>query len=198
MHALNRAEATLLKSFISRREERYRPSYGRLEVYEPRQCTFVGTTNMDAYLRDPTGGRRFWPVKTGVGARINLDALERDRDQLFAEAVRAYGEGAWWWPDQGLEAIIKPQQSERYAGDIWEDTIERYVSPLVRIRSEEIATHALGFSKKELKQEHSVRIASILRDLGWVPKRTGRERFWINTGRASPGVTSSPPDDIPF
>jgi predicted P-loop ATPase len=176
MHAMNRAEASLLKSFMSRSTERYRPSYGRYEVHEPRQCLFIGTTNKDAYLRDETGGRRFWPVKCG---EIDIDRLSEDRDQLFAEAVNLYQAGVPWWPDRAFETEhMAPQQAARYEGDPWEEAIEQYLASLSKATIAGIAINALGFRTDRLGTIDQRRIIAVLVNLKWEPKRDKRARWW--------------------
>jgi predicted P-loop ATPase len=119
------ADVENLKAFISRTHERYLPRYARNEVTEPRQCGFVGTTNQETYLHDATGGRRFWPHRTGA---IDIGALTQDREQLWAEVVAAYHANEHWWPEQGFEAqTIKPEQEARYEVDSWAEPISKEV-----------------------------------------------------------------------
>jgi predicted P-loop ATPase len=165
LHAISRAEATLLKSFISRRVEQYRPSYGRLEVHEPRQCVFVGTTNRETYLKDETGGRRFWPVKADV---IKIEAIARDRDQLFAEAVKRYRGAEQWWPDRDFEREqIMPQQADRYENDAWEESIGTYLKGKDRVLVGEVARTALYIETPRIGTADQRRITAIMERLGW-------------------------------
>lgn len=165
MSALDKAEAAALKAFITRTTERYRPSFGRAEVIEPRQCVFIGTTNKQSYLRDETGGRRFWPVIVTV---IDTDALILDRDQLFAEAVVAFHAGEKWWPDQQFEAQhIKPEQDARYEADAWEQAVADYVKDKEKVTVLEVAVHGLGFDKPKLGTADQRRIGAALERVGW-------------------------------
>jgi predicted P-loop ATPase len=177
LSATSRAEAEHLKAFLTRQVERYRPSYGRLEVIEPRQCVFIGTTNKTAYLRDETGGRRFWPVKVG---KIDLDALRRDRDQLFAEACHRYRQGERWWPDAAFERdFIKPQQDDRFEGDVWEDAIAAHLTTCDRVRVSDLARNVLGMDGAKVGTAEQRRIAAILTGFGWKPIRDWQGRAYV-------------------
>jgi len=124
LDSLSRAEVGRVKAFVTRMTDRYRPPYGKRIVDQPRQCVFAGTVNHDAYLRDETGGRRFWPVKVG---RINIETLRRDRAQLWAEAVRLYREGArWWLEDQDLVKAAAEEQAGRFLEDPWSEAVLDY------------------------------------------------------------------------
>jgi predicted P-loop ATPase len=177
MSAMSRAEDAALKAFITRPIERYRPSYGRKEVIEPRQCVFVGTTNKSNYLRDETGGRRYWPVKVGM---IDTHALARDRDQLFAEAVALYRRGVTWWPSADFEREhIQPQQEARYEADAWEEAVESYVKLRDRVTISEIAREALDMKVERVGTADQRRIAAILHRLGWEAVKDWRGRAYV-------------------
>jgi predicted P-loop ATPase len=164
------------KHFISRRIEQYTPKYGHDEIKEPRQCLFIGTTNDDDYIRDATGGRRFWPV---VVVKIDLEALLSTREQLFAEAVDAYRSGKPWWPDREFEkAVITPAQDDRQFEDALADRVREIIESLSSITMAQLGAQ-LGFDNTKFDMSAQKRVATILKQEKWRKVRAwGHGKVW--------------------
>lgn len=179
-------EAEELKSFLSRQEEMYRPPYARVEVKEPRQCVFVGTTNASEYLRDSTGGRRFWPVTV---RQCDFEALETDRDQLLAEAVHRCKSGEKWWPKKDWEIeLLSDHQEARREADPWEERIEKFLAMRDETSLDDIWV-CLGFEISQRKYADQRRIVNTMEALGWEKYRTSNARRWRKRDTGDAGVT---------
>ncbi len=173
-----RAEEGAVKSFITCRVDRFRPPYERRPQDFPRQCVFAGSVNLDEFLRDETGGRRFWPVSCG---EIDIGALQRDRDQLWAEArLRYEAQAPWYLDDPELVKLAAEEQEGRYELDPWDDIVwswvvagrgrfcEGGINPLemYRVTNGEILSGALKKPEVSWTQADARKVGRILRRHG--------------------------------
>ncbi len=172
VEGFNRAEVNKIKAFASRQEDRSRMAYGRFLESRPRQAIFIGTTNETTYLRDQTGNRRFWPIKTSF---IDLEALRLDRAQIWAEAAYRETKGESISLPADLWEIAAREQAERLEEDPWMDKLSairgKAYGDVVRIETQQLLGHHLNVDLKQQTQAHSKRLATLMRKLGWEPTK---------------------------
>jgi predicted P-loop ATPase len=176
--SMNRADIDKVKAFITRKVDRFRPSYARRVIEAPRQSVFIGSTNADVYLKDETGGRRFWPIR--CTRKINLDAIARDRDQLWAEAVALYKAGTpWWFTDSETITAAREEQADRYVEDPWQALVAKFVALRDDVTIDDVLLH-LGLERSRWTRSDQMRVAGCLKVLGWerYRARDGQRREW--------------------
>jgi predicted P-loop ATPase len=169
---MRRSEVEHVKAFLSRNVDRYRPPYGRRTVDVPRQCVFIATTNELAYLRDPSGNRRYWPVRC---TDIDLAAVGRDRDQLWAEAVCRYEAGDAWHLEPATVALAAAEQDARQYVTELEEDVGEYLARRAELGHTELAVRdvlrdALGVeSTKDPRVAAAVgaQVAAAMTRAGW-------------------------------
>jgi putative DNA primase/helicase len=172
-----------VKFFLSKCDDKYRPSYGRRSVRVPRQCVFAGTINDDEYLMDETGNRRFWPVRCGT---IDLEGLARDRDQLWAEAVALYRAGERWWPLRGEEAMCATEQERRTTDptDPWLQPIAEWIqaNAIRETTIWDVLERCLKVGGLSCGKREQMRVGKCLKALGFMRALSGPERVtkWSN------------------
>ena len=180
LQSLKGRQAATVKAFLSSPRDRLRPPYGRNAVLLPRQCVYVGTTNEEEFIADPTGSRRFWPIRT---SSIDHQAILRDRDHLWAEAKTRYERGErWWLTDEEEEQLVVLSEPHREV-DSWEDHIIRWAQQMDEpFTMAEILFGALGIPASETNKSKERRVGTILRRLGFGKRQISiggfKSRYW--------------------
>lgn len=133
MAATRKAELESIKQFVSKQSDSYRAAYAKRTQERPRQCAFFGTTNDDEFLRDATGGRRFWPVTVTDKGRETGDYFTAEIvDQVWAEIVMRYSAGENWYLDNAkIEAVARQIQDAHTEMNGKQGLLEQFVERLL-------------------------------------------------------------------
>lgn len=179
LSSFGRVETARIKSFLSSREDRFRPSFGKFPADHPRQCGFAGTVNpgSNGYLRDETGARRFWIAACGVGwglhQQVDTEKLAAVKDQLWAEAVARYRANEPWWLDTSdLERDQSDAAEARQTDDPREPRIRNYIKGLSFVRMEDIlGSGCLDIPIERWSVQLRVEIGYVMSALKWQRRR---------------------------
>ena len=166
---LKKADVEIIKRKLSTRIDEYRPSYGRFVEAHPRTCIFVGTTNESEYLKDPTGNRRFWPMKI---VRADTEYIKLYREQFFAEALVRFKSGEKWHeiPWEDAEKI----RAERIESDDLSEAVMKIIDSEQIYKTSYFSSLdiwiKLGEQPAKFVRKEQIRMAAILRHLGYENK----------------------------
>ena len=84
----------VLKYLVSTADLKYRPPYGKAYTSNRRYASFIGTTNEQTPLTDPSGSRRFLCVF--IDGDIDFETPVQ-HDQLFAQLMDEIRQGERYW-----------------------------------------------------------------------------------------------------
>lgn len=172
------AELEIIKRDVTTTTDRFRPPYGRIPSEFPRQCVFIGTTEVSDWNEDPMlTARRFPPLECG---RIDLQWIEANRLQILAEARVRIERGEPWF---GMipEQQARDKQIARAKHDSWEEAVIPFLQSRNRVTVADILSGPLQIEdKSKWSPATATRVGKILRKQGWIPCRNSTDRWWEN------------------
>ncbi len=197
LSVLDRSTAEATKAFITRRIDRMRAPFDRKARDYPRQCLFAGSTNKDEYLKDDSGNRRYWPFR--VLSDCLIEAIRKDREQLFAEAKYYYDiNEITYLKEPHLKALMLAQQEAREMHDVLSEQVRNLIMVHERELGIALDDFEIGFffgpgklSGIRADSYGTSRVGAVLRKLGYQKYREGggqRRIIWSRPKQAEHNV----------
>jgi hypothetical protein len=191
LSGIRKTEVDHYKAFLSSSKEEARPAYGRAKVVALRQCVFIGTINDEKYLRDETGNRRNWGVR--LKGEFDVEALARNRDQLWAEAAAREAKGESIRLERSLWPVAAEMQKKRMIDDPFDDVLEQALGYLDgKISSLSVLT-ILNIPEPQRTPAMEMRAANAMKRLGW---ERPNNAIWVDGKTARGYLRGDPPHKL--
>lgn len=105
---LSDKQSAFVKHLFQKQESHRRRMYSETITAQRRYASFIGTTNSESILNDPTGNRRYLCVKVTdmIDAKSHIDYA-----QLYSQAAFLINSGERYWVDDEDERLIEETNS---------------------------------------------------------------------------------------
>ena len=100
---ITQRQQIVLKYLVSTADLKYRPPYGKAYTSNRRYASFIGTTNEQTPLTDPSGSRRFLCVS--IDGDIDFETPV-DHQQLYAQLMYEIQHGERYWLSKDEERAL--------------------------------------------------------------------------------------------
>ncbi|MAN86416.1 MAG: hypothetical protein CL555_06005 [Algoriphagus sp.] len=168
--AITKRDQNHVKGLLSMRTDKVVLPYAKIASAHPRQCVFFGTINPGetGYLTDTTGNRRYWPVEV---VRADLEKIKARRDQLWAEAYKAFCDDERWWLEEDEQGLAEAEVATREEDDVWDEILGKKLDDeMVKTVTAAAALQAIGVPNERMDKRALNRVGACLRRLGYEPK----------------------------
>ena len=175
LRGLHTVEVERIKQFVTKTHEDWTPKFKEFNTIFPRRLVFIGTTNQQEFLADDTGNRRWLPIKVG---RVDVEAIERDRLQLWAEGRDRFLIDGVAWSD--AERLARDQHQAHMISDSWEEIVREWLDQVGAdgvknaarsfLRLNDVLRFALNFDSKSITRREELRVGRVLKTIGYEKK----------------------------
>lgn len=201
MRGMNKAGIGAVRVTISTRADRNRGLYREHYDTLPRRCGFIATVNTDTPLTDTEGNRRWLPmtIPDDIDGKHIAAQIATEREQLWAEAVLVFkAEGIAWERAETLAKTVLGDYEVK--DDVWVSCVAEWLeaestelsdNSLVKncdrvpLTSKDLLVEAIGFKASQVKRGDEMKVAKIMKDLGYKTKRLctlpGQPRHWAKS-----------------
>lgn len=158
-------DSEAVKDFIQNQTDNFRVPYGEMDADYPRAYSVWGSANGQSFLKDQTGSRRFFIIRIPEGHKIDVEWIEKNRDQLWAQIKQDETILPYLSPED--EAYLQQRNKALYVED---DLLERVFQIITEADEDKMRQGILTYHRASKPIEYPLQASTLFRLASNIPQ----------------------------